>query len=252
MRRMMVVWLAVMLMVGVRAGRAEPVREVSASVEALVRAVLAEKFPGAKVGKMWPAAVPGFVEVEFGADQIVYLAEDGRLGLLGSVWEMKGMRNLTEERLHSVRKTEWSALPLERAIKIVKGDGRRVFASFEDPDCPYCQQLAKTVAGELDNYTQYVFLLPLSFHPDAARKARTIWCAKDRAKAWQDWMVRGQLGADAPECVLPDIGSAAQAARASGTPTLVFPNGAIRVGALSGQQLAAALDSAVAVAKREP
>ena len=90
--------------------------------------------------------------------------------------DVKGRRNLTRERMDKLTEVKWDSLPLKNAIKVVRGNGQRKFAVFSDPDCPYCKK-AEHEFDRLDNVTMYVFLYPLAFHQDAARKSRLVWCS---------------------------------------------------------------------------
>lgn len=84
----------------------------------------------------------------------------------------------------------FSKLPFDKAVKIVYGKGERTIAMFADPDCPYCQQMEKewSELGDKLNMTVYLFYYPLNIHPFAKEKAEFLWCQKDQAAAWTDWM----------------------------------------------------------------
>ena len=55
----------------------------------------------------------------------------------------------------------------------------------------------------MDNVTVYMFLYPI-LGPDSVEKSKAIWCSKDPAKTWQDWMVREQAIPGRSQC---DIGA---------------------------------------------
>ena len=132
-----------------------------------------------------------------------------------------------------------AALPLDLAIKKVKGNGERKLVVFSDPDCPFCAQLEKTLKN-IDNTAVYTFLFPIDqLHPDAARKARMIWCAPDRVKAWDAHYDSGTLPDNPGECENPVAKTQALGAslKINATPTLVFADGSIVPGALSVERL---------------
>jgi thiol:disulfide interchange protein DsbC len=143
---------------------------------------------GAKVDSVRDAGFLGLYEVVIGGD-VLYTDRKAGYLVLGDIVETKSRKNLTEERKNKLAQIKFSDLPLELAIKQVRGNGRRVFASFEDPNCGYCKKLAKEVAAMKD-VTIYTFLYPI-LSPDSTEKSKAIWCASDRAKAWNDWMVNG-------------------------------------------------------------
>jgi len=131
------------------------------------------------------------------------------------------------ERMQKLTAIKFSDLPLEYAIKQVRGDGKRVFASFEDPNCGYCKKLAKDIA-KLNNVTIYTFLLPI-LSPDSLEKSNQIWCAADKAKAWNDYMRENKAPAPAKSgCDTTAIQKTMELGRRlniTGTPTIFFANG---------------------------
>lgn len=87
----------------------------------------------------------------------------------------------------------FGGLPLELAIKEVRGKGTVMFAIFEDPTCTYCKALEGEVAA-MNDVVIYRFLYPI-LSDEAVAPARGIWCARDRLKAWKAWVASGRLGA---------------------------------------------------------
>src|SRR4029077_12886969 len=98
--------------------------------------------------------------------------------------EAKSGRNLTGERLQKLSAIDFSALPLDLAVKVQRGNGKRQVAMFSDPYCPYCRRFEQTLL-QLDDITVYVFMYPV-IRPDNADHSRAVWCSKDRVKAWLD------------------------------------------------------------------
>jgi len=128
-------------------------------------------------------------------------------------------------------------VPLELALKEVKGDGKRRMIVFEDPYCPYCRQLEMAIE-QVDNVTVYVFLYPI-LTADSAVKAKSIWCSTDRVSAWRDWMRERKAPAAAATCAAPigallDFG---KRLRVSGTPTIFFADGRRVSGAISADEI---------------
>ena len=201
--------------------------------EAGVKKRFEARFPGAAVTSVAPAPVPGLYEV-FVHGGLVYTDEEVKYILDGSLIDAASRRNLTEERLGRLNGIPFEQLPLGSAIKIVKGNGNRKLAIFEDPDCPFCRRLEGELA-RVDNVTMYVLLYPLEqLHPGATGKSIRIWCSADRAKAWTD-AVLGKGNPSAPaDCQHPieSVKKFAEARRIFATPTLVFENGLRVAGAI--------------------
>jgi len=181
---------------------------------------------GAKVESVSKSGYLGLYEI-YADGNILYTDEKMTAFIAGGqLIEGKTMKNLTEERMRKLTAIKFSDLPLERAIKQVRGDGKRVLATFEDPNCGYCKRLAKDLQ-RLDNVTIYTFLYPI-LSEDSIRKSKQIWCSADRAKAWNDWMVEGRAPAGKEDCDTSAVVKNQEFGRRlniSGTPTMFFGDG---------------------------
>ncbi len=158
--------------------------------------------------------------------QIVYTDDKVSAVLLGSLIDGKTMKNVTDERMQKLTAIKFSDLPLPQAVRQVRGDGKRVFATFEDPNCGYCKKMAKEIA-KLDNVTIYTFLYPI-LSPDSLEKSNQIWCAADKAKAWNDWMIDGKAPGGKGDCDTTAVRKSIETGRKlaiNGTPTVFFADG---------------------------
>ena len=199
---------------------------------ATVKKAIAEKFPEAGSNIEVTKTTFGWYEVYAGG-RLFYTDEEVNYFFLGNIVEAKSMSNITAQRLQKLSAIKFESLPLDFAIKTVRGNGKRKVAVFSDPDCPYCKRLEKDLVNVTD-VTIYTFLYPIpSLHPDAARKSKAIWCAPNRQKAWDDYMLRGVLAAD-KSCDSPidEIQAVGQKYKMNGTPTLVFADGRVVPGAI--------------------
>jgi len=165
---------------------------------------------------------------------------DGKVNVIiaGNLIDTKGMRNVTAERLTKLSAIKFSDLPLAQAVKQVRGDGKRVVASFEDPNCGYCKRLAQEML-KIDNVTHYVFLVPI-LSEDSNIKSRQIWCASDRAKTWNDWVISNKAPTGNGDCDTSAIDRNTELGRklsVNGTPTMFFADGERVTGALPSAQI---------------
>jgi len=214
---------------------------------AAVKKLLEAKFPGAPVSNVSKSPYFGLYEAQLD-DSMIYTDAKVTYVFVGSVYDTVARTNLTEQRLRQLNRVAIDTLPLELAIKKVKGDGSRKLYVFADADCPFCKRLETEMKG-LDNVTIYTFLYPIdSLHPDSARKSAQIWCAADRTKAWDDWFNTGKLPDNKGDCPTPIVQTAAlgQKYRVNATPTLVFADGSVIPGALPLAQLESELKQAEA------
>ncbi|MCE1172862.1 MAG: DsbC family protein, partial [Azovibrio sp.] len=181
-----------LLTLALAASFALPVLAQEASVKKAVESKL-----GVSVTSVSKSGYLGLYEVYFDG-QIIYTDEKVSAIVAGNLIDTKTMTSVTEERMKKLNAIKFSDLPLNQAIKQVKGNGKRVLATFEDPNCGYCKRLAKDLS-KLDNVTIYTFLYPI-LSEDSIKKSRQIWCAADKAKAWNDWMVDGKAPTGKDDC----------------------------------------------------
>ena len=180
----------------------------------------------------------GLYEVVIDAE-IIYVDERVNYLISGNAFDLRTQENLTAKRKEDVTRIDFRALPLQLAVKTVRGSGARVLAVFEDPNCPYCKRFEKEIAGLTDT-TIYTFLYPIlsrdaSVSDDSYPKSKAIWCAPDRTQAWSQVMLEGKHLTAAPqECEHPleEILALGQKLHITGTPTLVFTDGRRAPGAI--------------------
>lgn len=215
--------------------------------EAKIRRVVEAALGGVRVEGIQRAPLPGFFEVRFTTregPQIIYTDADASYILSGSLYDTRAQRNLTEERLRKLSAISFDALPLDLAVKVQRGNGRRVMAMFSDPYCPACRQFEQILA-QVEDVTIYYFMYPV-IRPELADHSRAVWCSPDRAKAWLELAARAKprvpaadASCDAPIERVLELG---KSLRVSSTPTLFFVNGERMRGGLPPAQLRAMLD----------
>jgi len=208
--------------------------QVPPAVDSALRKNLAERLTSlGKIDEINRTPVPGLYEVRVGTE-LFYSDAEGNYLLNGEMIDTRARRNLTEERIDKLLAIDFSRLPLKDAFVMVRGDGKRKMAVFEDPNCGYCKRFERDLQ-KVDNVTVYLFLYPI-LGPDSTDKSRNIWCAKDKGKAWLDWMVRNEAAAKADASC--DAGALARNIefgkrhKITGTPTLVFVDGSRVPGAI--------------------
>ncbi|MGY8527179.1 DsbC family protein [Paracidovorax citrulli] len=218
---------------------ADPAAErIKASVQRMLGA-------RAEVKSVEKTPVPGLYEVNVGG-QLVYADASGRYILNGELVDTQGGVSLTEQRLAEINRIKWSDLPLSQAVKWTKGNGSRQIAVFSDPNCGYCKRIEQTFE-QMDNITVYTFLYPM-LSPDSEVKARQIWCASDRTKAWRDWMLSKSTPSGNGNCKTPVERNVAlgRSLNVTGTPAVFFTDGSRIPGAAD----AATLESKLASLKK--
>lgn len=220
--------------------------------EASLRKAIEATYPKLKVQSVTKTPFSGLYEV-FLDGQIIYTDEKFSFLIVeGKVIDPVSKRNVTGDRLDELNKVDFSTLPLDQAIKVVKGNGSRKLVVFSDPDCPFCKRLEQKELVNITDVTIYTFLYPLEqLHPDAANKSKAIWCSADRAKAWTDWVMNNQLPKAGNTCDTPveKIAVLGRKLGVSSTPTLIFADGKRILGAYPAKDIEQALDGATKTKK---
>jgi thiol:disulfide interchange protein DsbC len=197
-----------------------------------------------KVDAVTKTPYGGLYEVRTGGD-IFYTDAGARYMFVGKVVDLTTLKDLTRERMDTLAGIRtFSDLPLDLAIKTVKGNGKRVMAVFEDPNCPYCKKLHQTLKG-VENVTVYTFLLPI-LSDDSTGKARDIWCSADRTQTWAAWMDDGKAAPAAPaSCSAPSdrVIALAKKLHVMGTPTVYFYDGTRTITGFDAATLEARLNT---------
>ena len=224
---------------------------VACADDASIRAEFQKRYPQAHVESVAKTPYLGLYEMVVDGE-VVYTDADFTYLIVGSLIDTKTKTNLTDARQREIEDKKLKALafpfdqlPFDLAIKKVKGDGSRKVAVFSDPDCPFCRRLEKSLEKVTD-VTMYIFLFPIEqLHPKAPEVARAIWCAPDRVKAWDDYMLKGAAPKSA-KCDNPvdKIVTYGQSKKINGTPTIFFSDGKRVPGAISTEQFEEYLNKA--------
>lgn len=214
--------------------------------EAAIRKAIAERLPDfPKIDEVTKTPIPGLFEVRFGTE-VLYSDAQGNHLIEGQLIDTRTRANLTEARIAKLTAIDFSTLPLKDAIVWKTGTGARKMAVFADPNCTYCKKFERELSNVKD-VTVYTFLFPI-LGGDSPEKARDIWCAKDSAKVWRDWMVDGARPArsmgQCDTAALERNTELARKHRVNGTPALVFEDGKRIPGALPAEQIEKHLASA--------
>lgn len=202
--------------------------------ESTVRQLVEARFT-AKVDSVEKTGYGGLYEVRLG-DTLVYTDEKVNFLLVGNLIDAKTRENITEARKEKLSQVKFDDLPLDSAVKVVRGNGKNVFAVFADPNCTFCKRFERDLAT-LQDVTIYTFLYPIldtGNGGDSMRKSRAIWCSKDRAKAWLDLMLKNTAPIMAGNCdtaVLQRNLELGQKLGISGTPTSFAVSGQRVIGA---------------------
>ena len=213
--------------------------------EALIRKTLKERMPQIRpIDEVKRTPMAGLFELRVDGSEIYYTDAGGNFLIQGHLVDTKTQRDLTEERIQKLLTVDFKSLPFKDAIVMVRGKGERKMAMFEDPNCGYCKRFERDLQS-IDNVTVYLFVYPI-LGKDSVEKSKAIWCAKDPAKAWQDYMLRDQIPASSgcdTAAVKRNV-DFGQKQKITGTPTTFFADGTRVTGAVDMAQIEKLLSTA--------
>lgn len=181
------------------------------------------------------------LEVVMKGNNIIYTNQDGSFIMATDGKEMilldvKNRKNLTEEKISELNKIDYKAFNTKNAIQLQKGKpGQGEISVFADPNCIYCKRFEASLAQTPD-ITVNLYLYPV-LGQDSLDKSKQVWCAKDQAKTWKEWMIDSKaLPTGEVKCDTKAIEENLEFGKSigiNGTPTIVFTDGTRAAGAIS-------------------
>ena len=214
--------------------------------ETEIRKSLLEHLPGlTQIDEVRPAPMPGLWEIRIGTE-IRYTDAMGNFLIEGDLFDLHGMRNLTEERINKITAVDFNTLPFKDAVVWKTGNGKRRLAVFADPNCGYCKRFERALQ-QVKDVTVYTFVIPI-LGGDSPQKANAIWCAKDPVSAWRNWMLDGtapphSTAGGCDDAAIERNLALSRKNHVNGTPSIVFEDGTRAPGALTAEQLEHRLQS---------
>ncbi len=205
------------------------------AAEETLKTKLSQNYPALSIENLQKTEMPGLYSATLN-EQVVYLDETGQYLFTGSMIRLKDQKNLTKDLVLQHNSIDWKKLPLNNAIKTVRGTGKRQLAVFSDPNCPYCKRLEAELA-KLNDVTIYTFIYPLK--PQSITVSKQVWCDKNPAQAWRNLLQKNISPSATATCSNPiqqnlKLG---ESLGVNGTPTLILSNGFKLVGAYPAEQL---------------
>ena len=205
----------------------------------------------AKVISIAESPIKGICEVAIditGQTKIFYLDVHKNYLILGSLVEVANMSNKTMEAVQKIqdkKRIDTAKIPLTDALVLGEKGASKKIVVFTDPDCPFCGQLHQTmkeIVAKRKDIAFYIKFLPLEFHKDAYWKAKSIVCNKS-VKMLEDNFEKREI--PKTECVTDEIENSMKLAKSmgiGGTPSLILPDGRLKIGALPEAELLDLID----------
>lgn len=200
-----------------------------------VKAKLAQQYPNVKINNLQTTEMSGLYSGTLD-NQIVYVNEDVQHIFIGSMIRLKDQHNLTKDLVNQKNTVDFKVLPLNDAVKTVRGNGKRQLAIFSDPNCPYCKTLEGNLA-KLNDVTIYTFIYPIK--AQSILPSKQVWCSSNKEYAWKNLIQSGIKPTAAANCETPidrnlELG---KKLGLHGTPAIIFSNGYVAMGAYPAEEI---------------
>ena len=200
-----------------------------------VKAKLLQQYPNVKINNLQSTEMQGLYSGTLD-NQIVYVNEDAQHLFIGSMIRLKDQHNLTKDLVVKQNSIDFKSLPLNDAVKTVRGNGKRQLAIFSDPNCPYCKTLEGNLA-KLNDVTIYTFIYPIK--TQSIIPSKQVWCSSNREYAWKNLIQKGIKPMAAANCETPIERNLALGKKLGlhGTPAIIFSNGYKVMGAYPTEEI---------------
>lgn len=204
--------------------------------------------PGIQPDSVLTTPIPGLYEVMFGP-KIVYMTEDARFLIQGTIVDLQTRENLTEPRVMEAKIQAIKSVGTDNMVIYSPPEGTAVkhrVNVFTDIDCGYCRKLH----GQMAEYNKNGIEIRYLFFPRAGKgsasykKAVQVWCSDDRRAAMDTAKSGGSLkGKDDCQNPVDDHLLLGSLVGVSGTPALVLDNGQLVPGYVPPDRLIQVLDA---------
>lgn len=234
---------------GAKASNATPA-VVAGSPEAHARAAIHAINPQVKVDHVSPAPLPGFQEVIVGG-QVVYVSNDGKYLMQGTLYDIATKTNLGETAMAKVREKLLRTMPVSDRIVFAPSAPKYTVTVFTDVECGYCRKLHSQIAeyNQQGISVQYVAFPRMGLGSADFKKMVAVWCSSDPKKALTD--AKNDRPVPYRNCTNPVTAqyNMGQRMGLTGTPMILAADGTQLGGYLPPADLRAALDKMAAGGK---
>ena len=171
----------------------------------------------------------------------LFVSADGKYLIKGDILNLETLAPLkSSTRVNALKQSLINAVADKDKIIYPANNEKYVIHVFTDVDCPFCKRLHAQIPkmNALGITVKYLASPLASLHPTAQGKMEKIWCAKDKAKAMDDYKTKNIIP-NSNDCANP----IAQQLRLSqqlgvqGTPAIFLSDGTHLPGYLPATKL---------------
>lgn len=157
---------------------------------------------------------------------------------------MTNLSLITRKTIQEQFRVDVSKIPVENALRMGSDNAAQKIIVFTNPDCPYCAKLHQTIRQIITKRNDSAFLIKiLPLHKDTYAKAKSIVCSRS-LKMLEDGFENKEI--PRTDCQTDELEKNrlfAESLDLLSTPTMIFPDGSVIVGAIPEDELLKKLDS---------
>ena len=216
------------------------------SPEAHAREAIRAIAPQLRVDRIEAAPIAGFREVIVGG-QVVYVTDDGKYLLQGTLLDVAQRKDLNEVAMSELRRELLATVPARDRIVFAPEAPKYTVSVFTDVDCGYCRKLH----GEMDAYNRQGIAIEYLAFPRMGPGSENfdemvaVWCAKDPRAALTEAKSGGNVRGTCTSPVAMQY-ALGQRLGLTGTPMIVAADGSQLGGYVPPQRLREMLDELAA------
>lgn len=216
----------------------EAVKPAAGTADARAVDAIRQLNPQIKVDHVGAAPLSGFREVVVGG-QTLYVSDDGRYLLQGSLYDIEAKQDLSQVTLASMRKALLDEVPESDYIVFAPDNPKYMVTVFTDIECGYCRRMHNELAAynKLGIGFRYLAFPRMGPASEDFRDMESVWCSNNRNKALTD--AKNGKKPQAMRCTNPVMAhwTLGQRVGLQGTPMIIGANGMAGPGYLSPTQL---------------
>jgi thiol:disulfide interchange protein DsbC len=163
-----------------------PLAHAADKAEESARAAVQKLVKSNKIEAFEKSPIPGYYQAVVGS-QLLYVSDDGRYVLQGTLYDADAKLDLTAKRLARVNVAKLDAYPAAKRITFApKSKPKYKVTVFTDIDCGYCRKMHSHIAeyNERGIQVDYLFFPRSGPGTPSFAKAVSVWCADDQKKAF--------------------------------------------------------------------
>ena len=199
-----------------------------------------------RVDRIEAAPIDGFRQVIVGG-QVVYVTDDGKYLLQGTLLDVAERKDLNEVAMSDLRREMLATVPARDRIVFAPEAPKYTVSVFTDVDCGYCRKLH----GEIDAYNEQGIAIEYLAFPRMGPGSENfdemvaVWCAEDPRAALTKAKGGGEIRGTCTSPVAMQY-ALGQRLGLTGTPMIVAPDGSQLGGYVPPQRLREMLDELAA------